>query len=86
MKALKLTPAVELAIDAVRRAEENYAPGGMSASVVEIPLLALARAVVDAWAAQERQTITREARLAALPRALPVGFVEVSLRHKRRRA
>lgn len=86
MKTLKLTDDVQLALEAVRRAEATYLPGGQSAAIIEIPLLALARAVLAAYAAQDVRSTDRQEKLANLPRALPVGVAEVSRQPKRRRA
>lgn len=86
VKTLKLTDDVHLALEAVRRAEATYLPGGQSAAIIEIPLLALARAVLAAYAAQDVRSTDRQQKLANLPRALPVGVAEVSRQPKRRRA
>jgi hypothetical protein len=75
IKRLDLTPALCAAIEAVRTAEKTYRPGGESASVVELPKLALANAVLDAV---QQQTLAR------LPHRADRGIVQVRLTPIRR--
>jgi hypothetical protein len=53
VQSRELTPTLRARIDACRRAEETYVAGVESASIVEIPKLELAAAVL---AAVEEQT------------------------------
>lgn len=86
MKTLTITPTMRAALTAVDAAEQGYLPGYDSASVIELPKLALAEAVLDAVKAQAQRSTERAARLSTLPKARPVAVVEVTLRPKRRRA
>lgn len=76
IRTLTITPALQAAIDAVRKAERDYAPGGESSSVVELPKLALATALLDAIQAQT---------LARLPRRAMRDIVDVRPGSRRRR-
>jgi hypothetical protein len=73
LKQVAITPALRDAIEAVRQAAATYRPGRDSASVVELPLLALAEARL---AALHTQTVAR----------LPVRAVVARRRERRRRA
>lgn len=84
IKTLTLTPEILAALAAVRRAEQTYVPGVVSAAKIEIPKLDLADALLRALA--EQADAARVARLAQLPKAKPVPvIVEVALRRKWRR-
>lgn len=54
MNRLSLTPDLLAAVDAVAAAERVYVPGRDSASVIELPKLALANAVLAALEVQRR--------------------------------
>lgn len=78
MKRLELTQPMRDALEAVARAQRFYVPGRDSASIVELPKLALADAMLAAVRAQTD-------RLAKLPARAVTPVVEVSIRPKRRR-
>jgi hypothetical protein len=78
VKHIEITPELQQAIDAVDAAEEHYLPGGESASVIELPKLALADAFLAALQAQ------RLAKLPGRARVVPV-VVEIEMRPRRRR-
>lgn len=84
MRSLEITEPIRDGLAAVARAQAFYVPGGMSASVVEIPMLALAQAVSEAYVVQARRTADRQARLDVLPTRAAQAVVEVSMRPKRR--
>lgn len=81
VKHIEVTEAMRDALAAIDRAEAVYVPGFDSSSVIEIPKLALANAVL---AAVRRQQATRVSRLPERAPVVPV--IEVTIRPKRRRA
>jgi len=79
LKRLEVTDAIREALAAIERADAVYVPGRDSASLIELPKLALADVVLAAVAAQQTQ------RLRRLPtRAVPV-VVDIAMRPTRRR-
>ena len=84
IKKLDLTPELRAALDSVQKAEAAYAPGRMSASLVEIPKLGLADAVLYEVHVQTEQA--RLERLQRLPRTRPVAVVDLQSRRKRKRS
>ena len=83
IKTLILTADLCAAIDSVRRADAAYVRGRMSASIVEIPMLGLAEAVLQA--VDEQSALSRTARLARVSRGKPaqVPVVDIEMRRKR---
>jgi hypothetical protein len=58
---IEITPALRAAIEAVRKADEAYAPGAESSAVIELPKLALADTFLDALRDQTRARLPRRA-------------------------
>lgn len=79
MKRLELTQGIRDALDAIAHSERAFIPGVDSYSILELPKLALADAVVKAIAAQ------KAARFARLPKRAVTPVVEVTMRPKRKR-
>lgn len=77
MKQIPMTDDIRLALDAVARAERVFVPGFDSASVIELPKLALSDAVCRAVGARQPLAVPR-------PRAAKV--VRVAPASRRRRA
>lgn len=88
LAAIPITRAIADAIEAIGRAMRNYEQGQMSAAVVEIPKLALADATLASVAAELRKAEAegKALKLARVRRPkVPIGVVEVTMRHKRPR-
>lgn len=85
LKHLELTDVLRARIEAVQAALMVYQPGRESASVIELPKLDLADAMLAEYARQLVKTAQRAARLASLPKPALMPIVEVTIRPKRRR-
>lgn len=77
---LELSEEIQRRIEAVERALDTYRPGYESASVIEIPKVQLADAVLEAIAAQ---AAAQDARIAAVPRGRAVAVRDIPKRKRR---